>query len=172
MSRQGNLGFGGLSRLLRVGGVVVGAVSCLPMIAMLPSALGALLAAVGVQTGSGPWAALASVLAPAAGAMFAVSAVMLVVGCWRCGPVPTLLSAVGVGLLFVGMYVVPDDMGTDGAAMSEMSAAGSNTSPASVTFYLGVTAVTASLVLSARRRRLRRCRPIAAPPWLRQTAGR
>ena len=167
MSRQGSLGSGGLSRLLRVGGVVVGAVSCLPMIAMLPSALGALLAAVGVQTGSGPWAALASVLAPAAGAMFAVSAVMLIVAAWRCGPTATLLAAVGVGLLFVGMYVLPDDMRTGGTAMST---AGSNTSPAAVSFYLGLAAVTGSLVWSARRRRLRRCRPVAVLPGLRQSA--
>ena len=170
MSPQDRLGSGGLSRLLRVGGVVVGAVSCLPMIAMLPSAIGALLAAVGVQTVTGPWAALASVLAPAAGAMFAVSAVMLIVAAWRCGPTPTLLAAVGAGLLFVGMYVLPDDMRTGGAAMSEMSPAGSNTSPAAVSFYLGLAAVTGSLVWSARRRRLRRCRPVAVLPGLRQSA--
>ncbi len=171
MSRRDSLGGRRLDHLLRVGGLVVGAISCLPMIAMLPSAMGALLAAVGVQTASGPWAALASVLAPAAGAMFGVSAVMLIVAAWRCGPTPTLLAAVGAGLLFVGMYVLPDDMRTGGAAMTGMSTAGSNTSPAAVLFYLGLAAVTGSLVWSARRRRLRLCRPVAVLPRLRQSAS-
>lgn len=150
-----------VSRLLRGGGVALGAASCLPMVAMLPGALGAGLATVGVSTTSGPLGALASAIAPVAQPLLLAAVVLLVVGSARCGLSTAVLAAFGGTLLYVSMYALPGT--AHGASMSAMAtshAVGSPTTTNAVGFYLAVATIAASFALSAVRRRARRCRPV------------
>ena len=144
-----------MSQVLRVGGVLVGGASCLPMVAMLPGGVGAVLAALGVHTTSGPFSVFADLLAPVAQPLLIAAVVALVVGSLRCGLSTVLLAAIGGTLLYLSMYVLPAGPVTRlGPAMSGMPAGAGD----------GFRADERRLVLPRRRHPRRHVRLVGAAP--------
>lgn len=122
-------------------------VSCIPMVAMLPGAVGGALGLVGL----GASGAVVSRLAPALNAvalpLLMFSVLLLIVGGLRCGGIVVSLAMIGGVLLYVSMYVWT----TDGGA----------TSPA--LFYVGLACFIGAYGVSWLRRRDKRCRPLVGP---------
>lgn len=122
-------------------------VSCIPMVAMLPGAVGGALGLVGLGASSAVVARLTPMLNAVALPLLMFSVALLVVGGLRCGRIVMASALVGGVLLYVSMYVWT----TDGGA----------TSP--VLFYVGLACFTGAYVVSWLRRRGKRCRPLVGP---------
>jgi len=156
--------------MLRVLAIVLGVGSCLPMLAMLPSAVATLAGVVGLHAASGPAAPLALELAPVARGLLAAATVSLVLAALRCGIRPAALATAGGTLLYLSMYVLPRgatasmaQMGASarraGTAAARAGAHGATNGPI---FYAGLAAIAATYLWSGLRHRRRRCRPVSA----------
>ncbi len=95
-----NLGSG----ILRLLGVALAVISCIPMLTMLPAGITVMLSLVGLSIA--PMAAWAAPLVPFAPFLFGLSIVFLVVGHLRCGWQPASVVALGGALVYLAMYVV------------------------------------------------------------------
>lgn len=149
------------TRALRALGGVLGFGSCLPMLAMLPSGVAGVLAAVGVKSTCGPFAPVADFLSPAAKPLLVVATLTLVAGVLHCGRLPVAVGAAGGTLLYLSMYVLPS--GPDQVdGMADMAAAGvPPTAPTNApAFYLGLALFVSAYVLPLIYRRRGLCRPV------------
>lgn len=145
------------ARALRALGGVLGFGGCLPMLAMLPSGVAGVLAAVGVKFTSGPFAPVADFLSPAAKPLLVVATLTLVAGVLHCGRLPAAVGAAGGTLLYLSMYVLPSGPGqVDGMAGMAPTAPATN-APA---FYLGLALFVSAYVLPLIYRRRGLCRPV------------
>lgn len=142
-------------RLVPVGGAVLGAASCVPMIAVLPGAAATVLGAVGVSATTGPWGALSRVLGPVAQPLLILSLLLMLAGALRCGWGPAAAVALGGGLLYSSMYLLAGPMTSSMAAMGATGQTGTN----APLFYTGLGLVVASFAWSRVRRHRRACRP-------------
>jgi len=156
-------------RVVQALGGVLTLASCLPMVAMLPGAVAALLATLGITTTSGPLAPVARSLAPVARPLLVAAVLLLVVGSLRCGIGPAILAAVGGTLLYLSMYVLPQPSSPGMGGMAGMSSphvggtagrAGAVAASNAPLFYLGLAASLGTFLWSALRRRRRACRPV------------
>ncbi len=121
-------------------------ISCIPMVAMLPGAVGGALGLVGLGASSVVVSRLAPALNVIAQPLLLLSAVLLVVGGLRCSRGIVALALIGGVLLYGSMYVWIDSAGT--------------TSPGP--FYVGLGCFVGAYFLSWRRRRAKRCRPLVS----------
>lgn len=121
-------------------------VSCVPMVAMLPGAVGGALGLVGLGTSGAAAARWAPALNVVAQPLLLFSIALLVVGGLRCGRLAVALAAVGGGLLYLSMYVWTTDSGA--------------TSPA--LFYVGLACFIDAYGVSWWRRRRKQCRPLVS----------
>lgn len=122
-------------------------VSCIPMVAMLPGAVGGALGLVGLGASSAVVSRLTPALNGVAQPLLFLSIALLVVGGLRCGRVVMVLALIGGALLYVSMYVWTTD--------------GGSTSPG--LFYVGLLGFIAAYGISWLRRRGRKCRPLVSP---------
>ena len=122
-------------------------VSCIPMAAMLPGAVGGALGLVGLGTSSAVVSRLAPALNVVAQPLLLFSVMLLVVGGLRCGRIVVSLAMIGGVLLYVSMYVWT----TDGGA------------PSPALFYVGLACFVGAYGVSWLRRRGKRCRPLVSP---------
>ena len=91
--------------ILKVIGTLLTAISCIPMLAMLPGGVLSGLALLGITAASAPIAALGASLALVAQPLLLVSVGLIIAGHLRCGRSPVLLAAGGGLLLYLAMYV-------------------------------------------------------------------
>lgn len=173
--------------VLKFTGAVLTAISCIPMLAMLPGGIVTALALIGITTTSAPIIALATPLAPIAQPLLFMSIGILAVGHLRCGRSPTLLAAMGGLLVYLAMYVFVSPVSTrDHSAMEAMpgmpsataiagpeeSMTGMTGDTASATpiaqmpgltneplFYTGLVLLLGSFVVSGWRQRRKACQP-------------
>lgn len=161
---------------LRLLGVVLALVSCIPMVAMLPAGFALVLGLVGLA--SPTIFAWAAPLAPIAPLLFILSVGLLVLGHSRCGWQPASIAALGGLLVYLAMYVfvVPITMDTM-TGMEPMTPV--DTSPTNMAdmtgltnaplFYAGLTLMAGSFGLVVWRRQANVCRPFNPFSFLRST---
>lgn len=121
--------------------------SCVPMVAMLPSAVVGALAFVGLGASSAAVTTLTPTLNHVAQPLLLVSVALLAVSGLRCSRIAVALAAGGGLLLYLSMY--------------ELTAADGTTSP--TLFYPGLAAFFGAYLVAWRRRRSLRCRPVVNP---------
>ncbi len=154
----------GPAGLVRAGGGVLAAASCLPMVTMLPGAAATALATLGVDASTGPWAALRHTLNPVARPLLVLSVLLLIAGSLRCGRAPAALAAAGGALLYVSMYLASGSATASMAGMGTHTGTGTTNGPL---FYAGIGLIAATFAWSTIRRRRRTCRPA----WLGSTGS-
>lgn len=137
---------------LRAGSLGLFAVSCVPMLVMLPAGLVGLLTSVGVSAEAGWVQAIADPLGPVAQPLLIAATLALAAGSLSCGRAPVAAALAGGALLYVGMYVVTKPGGLSEPAL----------------FYPGLGLFLANPALTLVRPRVRACRPLGGPP-LRRT---
>lgn len=121
--------------------------SCIPMVAMLPGAVAGALAFVGLGASSAAVTTLAPALSDVAQPLLLVSAALLTVSGLRCSRTAVGLAAAGGVLLYLSMY--------------QLTRADGTTSPA--LFYVGLACFLGAYLVTWRRRRALRCRPLVGP---------
>lgn len=129
------------ARVLGGAGAVAG---CVPMVAMVPSAVSSAFALVGLGAGSGAVAALSPALSPVAQPLLLAATALVAVSHLRCGRLAVASAAAGGALLYLGMYVFT---GPHGGALA-------------VLFYPGLALFLGSYLIPVVRRRRGRCRPV------------
>jgi hypothetical protein len=131
------------TRTLTAGGILA---SCVPMVAMLPSAVSGALGLIGLGASSAAVATLNPALSDIAQPLLLASIAVLAVSDLRCSRAAVALAASGGALLYLAMYV--------------LTAADGMTSPP--LFYAGLAVTLAAYVVSWRNRRGLRCRPLVS----------
>lgn len=131
----------------RVLGGVGAAVSCVPMVAMVPGGVASVFGLVGLGAGSGAVVALSPGLSMVERPLLLVSTALLAVSGLRCGRAAVLSAVAGGILLYLSMYVLT---AADGTASPGL-------------FYAGLALFLSTYVISWARRRRRRCRPLVDP---------
>src|SRR3990172_1903177 len=106
---------------LKIAGAALTAVSCIPMLSLLPGGVIAVFALLGISATSAPIGALAAALAPVAQPLLLISIAMLIAGHLRCGWSPIFFAVIGGLLIYLAMYVfaVPAPL-IDHAALETM----------------------------------------------------
>jgi hypothetical protein len=136
---------GGAVRGARIQSFATFGASCLPMVAMLPATLVAVLSSIGVRSGASWVDTLSKPLAPVAQPLLIASAMVLAVSSVRCGWPPVVSALFGGSLLYLSMYVVT---GPEGRTLSLL-------------FYPGLVAFLGTPLLAGWRVRRSACSPLA-----------
>ncbi len=156
---------------LRLLGLLLAVVSCIPMLAMLPAGVVTALALIGVT--APPLVAWATPLAPIAPLLSILSVALLVIGNLGCGWQPASLAAGGGLLVYLSMYVFVMPQAMDAmTGMHRMTPAepppttmpGLTNAPL---FYIGLILMVGSLGLVVWRRWQKVCHPFNPLTFLR-----
>lgn len=145
--------------ILKLTGVALTAVSCIPMLAALPGGIVAVLGLLGITATSAPIVALTTPLAPIAQPLLLISIGLLIVGHLRCGWLPALLAAVGGLLIYLAMYVFVIPFPTMNTMTMEPmpGMVGLTNGPL---LYVGLASLVGSFGLGWWRQRKHICRPV------------
>lgn len=148
---------------LRFLGTILALVSCIPMLAMLPTGFATILALIGLA--APPLVAWAAPLSSIAPPLLIFSIVLMVIGNLRCGWQPASLAATGGLLVYLAMYVFVTPTAMDVmTGMQGMTSSGTSHSSmpglTNVTmFYIGLILLVGSFGLVLWRRWQRICQP-------------
>lgn len=157
--------------ILRLLGTLLTLVSCIPMLAMLPTGFVTVLSFIGFT--NPPILAWAIPLTPVAPLLLILSVVLLAIGHLRCGWQPASLVAVGGLLVYLAMYVfitplAMDTMsGMEGMSIPETSQTTMPGLTNAPMFYVGLTLMVGSFGLVLWRRWQKICRPFNPLAYLR-----